>query len=1051
MFLPIVARSAVIASSSSLRKPAAAAFALPLGLRAATTVPRISPALRGGNGAIKTNGNILNSARQMRAQRMMNQMSMSSPADTSPAEKKTAAELEWPANKVRSRWMEFFKEKDHVFVKSSPVVPLDDPTLLFTNAGMNQFKPIFLGQVDPKSPMATYEKAGRAVNTQKCIRAGGKHNDLDDVGKDTYHHTFFEMLGTWSFGNYFKQEAIDWAWEILTEEFKLPKDRLYASYCEGNQHLGGTVPVDLETRDMWLKHLPADRVIPGSMDDNFWEMGDTGPCGPCTELHYDRIGGGRNAAHLVNMDDPDVLEVWNLVFIQFNREASGNLQTLPQQHVDTGMGFERLVSVLQDKRSNYDTDVFTPLFDAIQSTLNVPPYTGKIGKDDADLKDTAYRVLADHARTLSYAIADGAVPSNEGRGYVLRRVLRRAVRYGQQILNAPPGFFSKLIPTVVETYKDTFPELETKQDFIVEIVKEEEESFEKMLVGGIKYFNEVSTTMLKSEEKMVSGKDAFFLYDTMGFPVDLTQIMAEEKGLSVDVEGFQKEMSAQKARSRDAAKAKKSGGGVDLALGVQETADLQNAKIAVTDDNEKFVWDQALPATVQAIYTEKGFLEDGAVAQLDTSVGIVVDATTYYAESGGQVGDSGQISVVDEKGKEIALIDVYDTQVYAGFVLHKGAVVKGSVSVGCSVKMQVDYDRRSKIAPNHSLTHVLNYALRKVLGGEIDQKGSLCDEDKLRFDFTAKGALTSDQLTAVEVVCQEQIAAQLPVDAQVVSLEKAMAISSLRAVFGEQYPDPVRVLSVGNKVSEMVAKPEDAQWMTGSVELCGGTHLTNTKDAQAFALVQEEAVAKGIRRITAVTRDVAQQAIATGVALQARLKSAAAMPKNELGQILTALKQDIDAATMSYGLKGQLRVQHDALSKEYMVEKKQMAAQVANVAIAQVVKQIEALGDAKVAVFEVDVGGDSKMLKSVMAAAQKAAPAMAICLAASDEEKGSLMCNVPDAGKGALKANEWLNESLKVAGGKGGGKADSAQGQVPDAAQMSAVLAAAKAFADSKL
>ena len=722
---------------------------------------------------------------------------------------------------------------------------------------------------------------------------------------------------------------------------------------------------------MWLKHLPAERVLKGSMKDNFWEMGDTGPCGPCTELHYDRIG-GRNAASLVNQDDPDVLEVWNLVFIQFNREASGDLASLPAKHVDTGMGFERLVSVLQDKRSNYDTDVFAPLFDAIQESLGLEePYTGKLGKDDVDLKDTAYRVLADHARTLSYAIADGAVPSNEGRGYVLRRVLRRAVRFGQQILKAPPGFFSKLIPTVVETYKETFPELEAKQDFIIEIIKEEEESFEKMLVGGIKYFNEVSASMRQDKATVVSGRDAFFLYDTMGFPVDLTQIMADEQGFTVDLEGFESEMAQQKARSRQAAAAKKGGAGVDLSLGVQETAVLQKEEVTPTDDEGKFVWDQSLPATVQAIYTESGFLEAGKEAAVDVSVGVVVDQTSFYAESGGQVGDSGDIIVVDSQGKETGRISVYDTQVFAGYVMHKGAVTAGAVKVGSSVTMNVDYQRRAKIAPNHSLTHVVNYALRKVLGGDVDQKGSLCDEDKLRFDFTSKGALTAAQLTEVEAICRAQIDQQLSVDAQVfapvtllfaprppapvpsgppplptrrqdgprvkdlvafwprardlaalsrrtalaltpeppscprtlgpsapaggpleahtalalipevsptgraatpaacvealwacaachaatqggdawmrvqvVPLKDAMSINGLRAVFGEQYPDPVRVVAVGNKVSDMVAAPDKDDWLTGSVELCGGTHIKNTKEAHGFALVNEEASAR---------------------------------------------------------------------------------------------------------------------------------------------------------------------------------------------------------------
>ncbi len=451
-----------------------------------------------GSGSRFASSSILHSAQRMHKS-VLTKMTATKPTGSfAPVE----SVGDWPADRVRQTFIDYFKDKqEHNFIKSSPVVPLDDPTLLFTNAGMNQFKPVFLGQVDPSSPLAGLK---RAVNSQKCIRAGGKHNDLEDVGKDTYHHTFFEMLGTWSFGNYFKKEAIAWAWEILTGVYKIAPERLYATYCEGDTHKGGVTEPDIETRDLWLQYLPADHVLPGTMKDNFWEMGDTGPCGPCTELHFDRLG-GRNAAHLVNQDDPNVLEVWNLVFIQFNREPSRELRKLPNAHVDTGMGFERLVSVLQNKASNYDTDVFAPIFTAIQSTLNIAPYGGKLGADDTDLKDTAYRVIADHARTLTFAITDGAVPSNEGRGYVLRRILRRAVRYAQQMLGAPPGFFTSLVPVVVNSFKGSFPELAAREKYVMEIVAEEEESFQKMLAGGIKYFNEMADELKVKKSKQVGN------------------------------------------------------------------------------------------------------------------------------------------------------------------------------------------------------------------------------------------------------------------------------------------------------------------------------------------------------------------------------------------------------------------------------------------------------------------------------------------------------------------------------------------------------------------
>ncbi|GJP49906.1 hypothetical protein CLOM_g9062, partial [Closterium sp. NIES-68] len=492
----------------------------------------------------------------------------------------SGAAQEWPATRVRDTFLQFFKDRAHSHVPSSLVVPLDDPTLLFANAGMNQFKPIFLGTVDPRSPLASLK---RAVNSQKCIRAGGKHNDLDDVGKDTYHHTFFEMLGNWSFGDYFKQEAITWAWELLTQVYKLPEDRLYATYFGGDEKLG--LEPDLEARDIWLTVLPASRVLPYGCKDNFWEMGDTGPCGPCTEIHFDRLG-GRDAAALVNADDPTCIEIWNNVFIQFNREADGTLKTLPAKHVDTGMGFERLTSILQNKLSNYDTDVFMPIFEAIQKVTGAAPYEGKLGKEDTGNKDMAYRVVADHIRTLSFAIADGARPGSEGRDYVLRRILRRAVRYGRDVLGAQEGFFSTLVPVFADLMGDTFPELRKNGERIKEIIGEEEVAFGRTLQKGLQRFEKSASEV---KDGKLSGQDAFVLWDTFGFPVDLTQLMAEEKGLSVDMAAFEQAMTDAREMSRGA---RSKGGAGALVMEAEATAELQKRGIAPTDDSAKYVWRQ---------------------------------------------------------------------------------------------------------------------------------------------------------------------------------------------------------------------------------------------------------------------------------------------------------------------------------------------------------------------------------------------------------------------------------------------------------------------------
>ena len=782
------------------------------------------------------------------------------------------SDVDWPVSRVRAEFVDYFvKKHGHVNYKSSPVVPVNDPTLLFANAGMNQFKPIFVGTVDPSNPLAALV---RVANSQKCIRAGGKHNDLDDVGKDTYHHTFFEMLGTWSFGNYFKKEAIEWAFDLLINVYKLPKERFYVSYFAGDE--SQNLPCDTEARDLWLKLLPPERVLPFDKKANFWEMGETGPCGPCSEIHFDRIG-GRDASKLVNADDPDVIEIWNLVFIQYNREASGELRQLPDKHIDTGMGLERITSILQDKRSNYDTDVFDPIFKEIQKIIGCPAYTGLLGKEDAaqNYRDMAYRVVADHIRTLSFAIADGAVPSNEGRGYVLRRVLRRAVRYGMQTLGGKPGFFSQLVPMVAaSSLGDAFPELRTKSELVASVISEEERAFSSLLERGVKYFAELMEEVKREGGQTISGERAFYLYDTLGFPVDLTQLMAAEKGLTVDLQGFQAAMTGQKERSRSAMRSKRLAGRTDLVFGAEQTSFLQKTGVTPTDDSFKYVWDQTHMSKLKAIYTADGFSQELGSKEYET-LGIVLESSPFYAESGGQVTDQGVLTV-EIGGKQFQL-DVLDVQTYGGFTLHKCVAADDGQSLsglkpGASITCQVDYARRRKVAPNHTMTHVLNWALRDVLGSDVEQKGSQVSEEKFRFDFSCSRAMQAAELAQTEKMVNQVISAGLDVDSRVVPLAEAMSIRGLRAVFGEQYPDPVRVISVVPKVNSLLADTKSQQAIDNSVEFCGGTHLQNTREAQACCIIEETAVAKGIRRITGITGPEAVLALQRSEAMTRQVK-----------------------------------------------------------------------------------------------------------------------------------------------------------------------------------
>ncbi|KAI5673761.1 hypothetical protein M9H77_14125 [Catharanthus roseus] len=935
-------------------------------------------------------------------------------------------ELEWPASRVRDTYISFFKDKKgHDHWKSSPVVPLNDPTLLFANAGMNQFKPIFLGAVDPKSPLGQLK---RACNTQKCIRAGGKHNDLDDVGKDTYHHTFFEMLGNC------------WAWELLTQVYGLPSDRIYATYFGGDEKSG--VPADTEARDLWLKFLPRERVLPFDAKDNFWEMGDTGPCGPCTEIHFDRLG-NRDAASLVNNDDPTVIEIWNLVFIQFNREADGSLKSLPAKHVDTGMGFERLTSILQNKMSNYDTDVFLPIFDAIQQETGARPYSGKIGPDDVDKVDMAYRVVADHIRTLSFAIADGACPGNEGREYVLRRILRRAVRYGTEVLKAKQGFFSGLVKIVVEVMGNVFPELQKREQDIVNTIAEEEASFGRTLLHGIEKFKKAAQEV---QGKIISGQDAFILWDTYGFPLDLTQLMAEERGLVVDVKGFDVAMDEARKRSRNA-QIKQAGG--TIIMDADATAALRNKGINVTNDAFKFTWFQDHESVVKAIYSGNEFMESTTAGD---EVGIILESTSFYAEQGGQIYDTGAIEGAS------GLFEVSNVQIYGGFVIHIGSFRNnaGIFSVGDRVVCKVNYDRRTLIAPNHTCTHMLNFALRKVLGDHVDQKGSIVLPEKLRFDFSHGKPVKAEQLSEIESIVNEQIKAELDVFSKEAKLLDAKSINGLRAVFGEVYPDPVRIVSIGRSVDDLLAYPENSEWLSVSAELCGGTHISNTRQAKAFALLSEEGIAKGVRRVTAVTMDFAFSAMALAASLEKEVNEASELDGSLLEQKVTSLNGRVEAAAIPTAKKDDLKKKISQLQTKVIKAKKKIAEENMEKAVKVTLEKAEVASSEGIGycIVHVNVGSDTAAIREAVVKVSEE-KGMAVMVVSTDvtANKALVCAGVPQKSDKCkqLNAKDWLNAAMGPLNGKGGGKGNLAQGQGPLISHVDEAMKIAESFAKMKL
>ncbi|MEM9752734.1 MAG: alanine--tRNA ligase [Planctomycetota bacterium] len=938
---------------------------------------------------------------------------------------------------LRRQFIDFFVEKHgHTNVTSSPVVPHDDPTLLFANAGMNQFKPYFLGTQQPP------DQVGRRVaNTQKCIRAGGKHNDLDDVGKDTYHHTFFEMLGNWSFGDYFKAEAIDWAWELLTEVWGLEPDRLHATYFEGDESEG--LEPDLEAKKLWSKYLPEERIHPGNKKDNFWEMGDTGPCGPCSELHYDGKP-DKSGANLVNADDPDVIEIWNLVFIQFNRMTSGELENLPAKHVDTGMGFERIVRVLQGKDSNYDTDVFAPIFAAIQSVTGARTYVpGGSGENLTDPINVAYRVIADHIRTLTFALTDGAHCGNEGRNYVLRSILRRAVRYGRQTLGVNEPFFYKLVPAVVEAMGEAFPELKKKPDTVAAEIRDEEESFSKTLDRGIVLFDEAA----ERGGNTIAAADAFQLHDTYGFPISLTQLMADERGMSVDVSGFERLMEEAREKSRGA------GGGADAKASLIEQVQkgFDAGWYAGTDFTGYDTTECPPQPNRLHLFKKDGDAYASATqVQPGDDVAVVLKHTPFYAEQGGQVGDTGSMIVQHASAARVKVTDC----IKVGEVhVHLGTVSAGTLESSeddVSIALAVDLERRKAIEANHTITHVMNRALRDHVNQDAAQRGSLVDDEKTRFDFAHGSALTDDQLAAVEEQVNADIDANLPVFAAYAPQEKALKINGLRAVFGEKYPPTVRVVSIGADPDAMLADPTNETWATRSVEFCGGTHMAITGEAGAFCVLSQEAVSKGVRRVTAVTGEPARQALEQGERLIDELAALADAPADKLPDLVDAVTKDIEAATVTLRQRTALRTKLGELNEK--VKKARKAAGSENEqAVIEAARNVADAGGETLIVSEIS-GADGKTLRVAMDVIRKKRPSSAMLLAASSEGKVALLASVPeDAVNKGLRAGDWIKEVAPIVGGGGGGRPDMAQAGGKDASKLPEALEAARAFAAKHL
>ncbi|SDF65895.1 alanine--tRNA ligase [Mucilaginibacter sp. P19] len=799
------------------------------------------------------------------------------------------------ATEIRQAFLDFFVSKGHTIVPSAPIVIKNDPTLMFTNAGMNQFKDIFLGEAAPKAP--------RVADTQRCLRVSGKHNDLEEVGIDTYHHTMFEMLGNWSFGDYFKKEAIAWSWELLTEVYKLPKDRLYVTYFEGDEKEG--LEADSETYELWKQYVAEDHILRGNKKDNFWEMGETGPCGPCSEIHFDsRPDNERaevNGATLVNADHDQVIEIWNDVFMQFNRLKGGVLQPLPNKHVDTGMGFERLVRVLQGKTSNYDTDVFQPMIQFIAEKSG-KKYNSAAKPGDADWNDAvAMRVLADHIRAISFAIADGQLPASNKAGYVIRRILRRAVRYSYQTLGFKEPFFNQLVPLLAEQFKGVFNNLFEQKDFVQKVILEEEVSFLRTLGSGINKFNEyvkkqnerfstpstygktvsfpVSGKLYDNHDgnpKMIVGEFAFELSDTDGFPIDLTDLMAREIGWTVDIKKFNEELIKQKERSRAAT-----------------AIDTGDWIVLKGDESVEFTGYDETESIAHIVKYRK------VTAKGKEQYQLVLDKTPFYAESGGQVGDKGELVFPDGE-----IILVTDTKKENGLIVH--FTDKLPQDIDDALTAIVDPALRSQTNGNHSATHLLHAAMKQVLGSHVNQKGSLVNADYLRFDFSHFAKVTDEELAQIEAIVNQKVRENIPLKEERSVLYAEAISSGVTALFGEKYSEYVRVITFDDNFSK---------------ELCGGTHVKATGQIGFFKIIAESAVAAGVRRIEAITGVAAEKYIVTQNALVNQLKELLKNPKDLSKSVEglldenAKLKKEIEKSILekSSGLKTELAQKAEAI------------------------------------------------------------------------------------------------------------------------------------------
>ncbi len=925
---------------------------------------------------------------------------------------------------IRQSFLDFFREKQHTIVPSSPLLP-DAPNLLFTNAGMNQFVPIFLGQQKPPWTPP------RVADTQKCIRAGGKHNDLEDVGLDTYHHTFFEMLGNWSFGDYFKKEAIEWAWELLVERWKFPAQRLYATvYRPGS---GEPSEFDQEAHDYWARLFreadldPAIHVVSSGKKDNFWMMGDTGPCGPCSEVHVDLTPDGDTRGALVNKENPRCIEIWNLVFIQFNANLDGTFSPLPQRHVDTGMGFERVTAIIQgtknltdfsDTISNYGTDIFRPIFDELEK-LSGKKYASTLpDRDPQSAIDVAFRVIADHIRTLSFAIADGIIPSNEGRGYVLRRVLRRAVRYGRTLGFHEPFFF-KLVDVLAKTMGDVFPEVRTKQKAIKETIRREEEAFNKTLDKGIELFEARMLSVEQDARKVaplgdwviLPGDFAFKLYDTYGFPLDLTELMARERGLTVDVAGFEKLMEEQRQRARKAQK--------------KEEISIEEGVLKATPT--KFLGYDFLET--------ESVVETVLLGKKPEEVNVVLDRTPFYAEMGGQVGDRGLLHVPGHDRTEIGQLRVIDTQKRGDVFVHRAVLTEGRApEPGEAVRISVDADRRRVIEGHHTVTHLLHWALHEIVSRDAVQKGSYVGPDKLTFDFSS-AALTKQQVHGVERLVNEKIAENAPVSWTEIPYSEAKKRSDIQQFFGEKYGDAVRVLQVGGEPKALNGY---------SMELCGGTHVRATGEIGPFRIVSEFAIAAGIRRIEAVAGEAARAWSETEAARQQERFEMLARKKSDLAELpnfsknsgTSEILQQIDARA-AHLEKLEIEV-HEWEKKQAKAMEAQLQSRAAKIADELAVEH----SGKDSCVSEVP-NADSKLLGAV-ADALKTKFSGPIFLAGVANGRVALIAVVPKELTSKFQANKIVQEVAPIVGGKGGGRPESAQGGGTDPTKVGKVLAEAK-------